>query len=65
MQNGKGLTLLLDRKQDVIEVVYFHAKWQGVNLTFCTENRTCLRLAIFMQNGKGLTLLFAPKTGPD
>ena len=40
MENGQGLTLLFDRKQDVIEVVYFHAKWQGVNLTFCTENRT-------------------------
>ena len=40
MQNGKGLTLLFDRKEDVIEVGYFYAKWQGVNLTFCTENRT-------------------------
>ena len=33
MQNGKGLTLLFDRKQDVIEVGDFHAKLQGVNLT--------------------------------
>ena len=40
MKNGKGLTLLFDRKQDVIEVGDFHAKWPGVNLTFCTENRT-------------------------
>ena len=40
MQNDKGLILLLDRKQDVIEVGDFYGKWQGVNLTFCTENRT-------------------------
>ena len=49
----------------MIEVDDFHAKWQGVNLTFWTENRTGLRLTIFMQNGKGLTLLFGWKTGHD
>ena len=49
----------------MIEVGDFHAKWQGVNLTFWKENRTRLRLTIFMQNGKGLTLLFGWKTGHD
>ena len=65
MQNGKGLIFLFDRKLDVIAVGDFHAKWQGVNLTFCTENKTLLRWSFFMQNGMGLTLLFARKTGPD
>ena len=49
----------------MIEVDDFHARWQGVNLTFWMENRTRLRFAIFMQNGKGLTLLFGRKTGQD
>ena len=62
---ARGLPYFLDGKPDMIEVDDFHAKWRGVNLTFWTENRTRLRLTIFMQNGKGFTLLFGWKTGHD